>query len=153
MSGNEAADLIFVNGAVYTVDAARSWAQAVAVREGRIVAVGTDADVRELAGPTTEVVDLAGRMLVPGFQDAHVHPVGGGVDMLQCDLHDLSTAEEYLASDRRVRGVQPGRPVDPRRRLVDGRLPRRDADGGRARRGRGGPARLPARTATATAAG
>ena len=52
--------------------------------------------MRELAGPRTEVVDLAGRMLVPGFQDAHVHPVGGGVDMLQCDLHDLSTAEEYL---------------------------------------------------------
>ena len=51
MSGNEAVDLIFVNGAVYTVDAARSWAQAVAVREGRIVAVGTDADVRELDRP------------------------------------------------------------------------------------------------------
>ena len=96
MSGNGTADLIFVNGAVYTVDAARTWAQAVAVRAGRIVAVGTDADVRELAGPRTEVADLAGRMLVPGFQDAHVHPVGGGVDMLQCDLHDLSTAEEYL---------------------------------------------------------
>ncbi|MGZ5349222.1 MAG: amidohydrolase [Actinomycetota bacterium] len=96
VSGKERADLIFVNGAVYTVDAARSWAQAVAVRGGRIVAVGTDARVRELAGPRTEAVDLAGRMLVPGFQDAHVHPVGGGVDMQQCDLHDLSTAEEYL---------------------------------------------------------
>jgi predicted amidohydrolase YtcJ len=96
VSGNGTADLIFVNGTVYTVDAARSWAQAVAVRGGRIVAVGTDAAVRELSGPRTEVVDLAGRMLVPGFQDAHVHPVGGGVDMLQCDLHDLSTAEEYL---------------------------------------------------------
>ena len=97
MSGNGSADLVFVNGSVYTVDAARSWAQAVAVRDGRIVAVGTDAEVRELVGARTEVVELAGRMLVPGFQDAHVHPVGGGVDMLQCDLHDLSTAEEYLA--------------------------------------------------------
>jgi predicted amidohydrolase YtcJ len=96
VSGNESADLIFVNGAVYTVDAARSWAQAVAVRDGRIASVGTDADVRELVGPRTEVVDLGGRMLVPGFQDAHVHPVGGGIDMVQCDLHDLSTAREYL---------------------------------------------------------
>jgi predicted amidohydrolase YtcJ len=96
VSGNESADLIFVNGAVYTVDAARSWAQAVAVRDGRIASVGTDADVRELVGPRTEVVDLGGRMLVPGFQDAHVHPVGGGIDMVQCDLHDLATAREYL---------------------------------------------------------
>jgi predicted amidohydrolase YtcJ len=92
------ADLVFVNGAVYTVDAARSWAQAVAVRRGRIVAVGRDDDVNALRGPRTEVVDLDGRMLVPGFQDAHVHPVGGGIDMLQCDLHDLATAEQYLAA-------------------------------------------------------
>lgn len=93
-SGN--ADLAFVNGAVYTVDAARSWARAVAVRGGRIVGVGTDDGIRALVGPATEVVDLSGRMLVPGFQDAHVHPVGGGLDMLQCDLHDLSTEEEHL---------------------------------------------------------
>ncbi len=92
------ADLIFVNGAVYTVDAARSWAQAVAVEGGRIVAVGRDDDIIDFRGPRTEIVDLAGRMLVPGFQDAHVHPVGGGLDMLQCDLHDLSTAQEYLAA-------------------------------------------------------
>ncbi|MGZ8583453.1 MAG: amidohydrolase [Actinomycetota bacterium] len=96
MSTNGKVDLIFVGGAVYTVDAARSWARAVAVRGGRIVAVGTDDDVRAHAGPGTEVVDLTGKMLVPGFQDAHVHPVGGGLDMLQCDLHDLSTEEDYL---------------------------------------------------------
>jgi predicted amidohydrolase YtcJ len=87
-----------VNGAVYTVDAARSWAQAVAITDGRITIVGTDDDVRQAVGPGTEVVDLAGRMLVPGFQDAHVHPVSGGLDMLQCNLHDLSTADEYLAA-------------------------------------------------------
>jgi len=94
MNGN--ADLAFVNGAVYTVDAARSWAQAVAVRDGRISVVGTDADIRTHVGQATEIVDLNGKMLVPGFQDAHVHPVGGGLDMLQCDLHDLSTEDEYL---------------------------------------------------------
>jgi len=96
MSANGNADLAFVNGAVYTVDAARSWAQAVAVRDGRISVVGTDADIRTHVGRATEIVDLNGRMLVPGFQDAHVHPVGGGLDMLQCDLHDLSTEDEYL---------------------------------------------------------
>jgi predicted amidohydrolase YtcJ len=90
------ADLAFVNGAVYTVDAARSRAQAVAVKDGRIVAVGSDDAIGEHLGPRTEVFDLDGRMLLPGFQDAHVHPVSGGVDRLQCDLHDLHSREDYL---------------------------------------------------------
>jgi len=89
------ADLAFVNGAVYTVDAARSRAQAVAVRDGAIVAVGTDAAIREQVGARTEVVDLRGRMLLPGFQDAHVHPPSGGLEMLQCDLNDVYTRPEY----------------------------------------------------------
>jgi predicted amidohydrolase YtcJ len=108
-SNNGSADIAFVNGAVYTVDAARSWARAIAVRGGRIVAVGTDADVRAHVGPTTDVVDLAGGMLVPGFQDAHVHPVSGGLDMLQCDLHDLSTQEDYLLAIKTYAEVNPER--------------------------------------------
>jgi len=90
------ADLAFVNGAVYTVDAARTRAHAVAVEDGRIVAVGSDEAIREHVGTRTEVFDLGGRMLLPGFQDAHVHPVSGGVDRLQCDLHDLHAREDYL---------------------------------------------------------
>lgn len=97
MSGTPTtADLVFANGAVYTVDAARSWARSVAVKDGRIVAVGTDDAVAALIGPGTEVVDLRRRMLLPGFQDAHVHPVGGGLEMRQCDLNELATAESYL---------------------------------------------------------
>jgi predicted amidohydrolase YtcJ len=97
VGGNgSAADLVFVNGAVYTVDAARSWAEAVAIRQGRIAAVGTDAAIRSSIDAHTEVIDLAGRMLLPGFQDAHVHPVYAGIDMLQCDLHDLVTKDDYL---------------------------------------------------------
>ena len=109
MSNEGSADLVFVNGAVYTVDAARSWARAVAVRDGRIVAVGTDADVRQHTGPRTEVIDLGDGMLVPGFQDAHVHPVGGGLDMLQCDLHDLSTQEDYLLAIKTYAEAHPER--------------------------------------------
>jgi predicted amidohydrolase YtcJ len=89
------ADLAFVNGAVYTVDAARTRAQAVAVRGGTIVAVGTDAAIREHVGRGTDVVDLHGRMLLPGFQDAHVHPPSGGLEMRQCDLNDVYTRPEY----------------------------------------------------------
>lgn len=89
------ADLVFVNGAVYTVDAARRWARAVAVTRGRIAAVGTDDDVRELVGPKTEVIDLAGKMLLPGFQDAHNHPPAAGIDMLRCHLYDAYSLDEY----------------------------------------------------------
>lgn len=89
------ADVVFVNGSVYTVDAARRWTRAVAVRGGRIVAVGTDDDVRSLIGARTEVHDLRDRMLLPGFQDAHVHPPSGGIEMLQCDMNEAYSLPEY----------------------------------------------------------
>ncbi|MCM2389242.1 amidohydrolase [Streptomyces albipurpureus] len=79
------ADLVLTGGPVFTGDAARSWSDAVAVRAGRIVAVGAPA-ARALTGPGTEVVDLAGRLLVPGFVDAHAHPVFGGLERARCDL-------------------------------------------------------------------
>lgn len=94
-SGGGAADLAFVHGGVYTVDAVNPRAEAVAVRGGTIVAVGTDEEIRERIDRSTEVVDLAGRMLLPGFQDAHVHPPSGGVEMLRCNLSDAYSLERY----------------------------------------------------------
>lgn len=94
------ADLVLRGGHAYLVDAARSWAQAVAVADGRIAAAGTDAQVSELIGPRTQVVDLAGRMVLPGFQDAHVHASGGGLERIQCDLSDLHSLDGYLAAVR-----------------------------------------------------
>ncbi|MHB9755854.1 amidohydrolase [Streptomyces sp. BYX5S] len=88
------ADLVFTGGPVHTGSPARTRATTVAVRGERIVAVGHD-EVRELIGPRTEVVDLAGKLLVPGFQDAHVHPVGAGLEMGQCDLSGGTTLAEY----------------------------------------------------------
>ncbi len=90
------ADVAFVGGAVYQVNAARSWAQAVAISGDKIVAVGSDDDVRSRVGSRTTVIDLRGRMLVPGFQDAHVHAAGGGLDRLRCDLTDVRGRDEYL---------------------------------------------------------
>ena len=87
------ADLVFRNGTVYTMDAARSWASAVAVRGGRIVYVGTDRLPEGLVGSATEIIDLQGRMLLPGFQDAHVHPVTSGVELGECLLYDVTTPE------------------------------------------------------------
>jgi predicted amidohydrolase YtcJ len=90
------ADIAFVNGPVYTVDAARSWTDAVAVHLGRITALGGDA-VRPLIGPATEVIDLTGRLLLPGFIDAHVHPIMGGAERALCDLTGTSSAAECLS--------------------------------------------------------
>ncbi|MEX0984203.1 MAG: amidohydrolase [Actinomycetota bacterium] len=110
MGTNGAADILFVNGSVYTVEAARTWAQAVAVKDGRITAVGTTAALSDLRGEGTQVIDLAGRMLLPGFQDAHVHPVSGGIGMLRCDLHDLDTKDGYLAAIAAYAASNPDEP-------------------------------------------
>ena len=88
------ADTVFVGGRVFTAGLTTSQPGAVAVSGGRIAAVGTDDEVRELVGPGTEVVDLAGGLLVPGFQDAHAHPVMAGVDLLRCDIHHCGSADE-----------------------------------------------------------
>jgi predicted amidohydrolase YtcJ len=105
-----AADLVFRNGAVYTVDAARSWASAVGVRHGRIVYVGTDSLPAGLIGRGTEVVDLAGRMLLPGFQDGHVHPIDSGVALDQCDLNDAETTDAVSAGIRAWAAAHPTAP-------------------------------------------
>lgn len=91
------AQTVFLGGPVHTVDAARPWCTAVAVRAGRIAAVGQESDVRDLIGSRTEVVDLQGKLLLPGFQDAHVHPVFAGLQLLDCDLGSARSADDYLA--------------------------------------------------------
>jgi predicted amidohydrolase YtcJ len=70
-------DLILAGGRIFTADDTRPWAEALAVRGERIVAVGNDADIRALAAPSTRVIELDGRLVVPGINDAHVHEPGG----------------------------------------------------------------------------
>ncbi|MDQ6793898.1 MAG: amidohydrolase [Chloroflexota bacterium] len=92
-----AAELVLTGGAVHTVDAGRSRARAVAIRGGRIAAVGDEQEIATHVGPRTRVVQLRGRMVVPGFQDAHIHPIGGGLNSMRCDLHGARGRDEYLA--------------------------------------------------------
>ncbi len=103
------ADLVLTGGPVHTVDPARPFATSVAVRDERIVAVGHD-EVHDLIGPGTEVVDLHGRLLVPGFQDAHVHPVGAGVELGQCDLGGATGVADLLDRIRAWADAHPDRP-------------------------------------------
>ncbi len=104
------ADVAFVGGGAYTVNALRSWAQAVAVRAGRVVAVGSDSDIRQLIGTRTEVIELNGKMLLPGFQDAHVHASAGGLDRLRCDLSESHSRDEYLQLIGSYAATHPGEP-------------------------------------------
>jgi predicted amidohydrolase YtcJ len=87
--------LLFVNGRVFDGlhDRGR---QTVAVRDGRVLAMGDEPDARDQAGPGAEEIDLGGGLLAPGFQDAHVHPMVGGLERQRCDLTAVSTREEYL---------------------------------------------------------
>jgi predicted amidohydrolase YtcJ len=94
---SEQADTVFVGGRVFTAGMVASRPGAVAVRGGQITAVGSDAEVRELVGTSTDVVDLRGGLLIPGFQDAHAHPVVSGVELLRCDLHYCESADAALA--------------------------------------------------------
>lgn len=96
MTSTAVADLILVNGRLRTMDADAPPAEAIAVRGERIVAVGRADEALVLRGPRTRVVDLRGRTLLPGFGDAHCHPVSSGIDLQQIPLHDLSTEPQYL---------------------------------------------------------
>src|SRR5262245_53979423 len=107
-----AADRIFVNGIVYTVDAKRTRAEAVAVRAGRVVRVGSNDEIRTYAGDGTEVTDLAGAMLLPGFHDSHIHILIGVATKDDCDLLRLETqadVEVRLRECTRLAGYGPER--------------------------------------------
>ena len=92
----ESADLVFKNGAIYTADAARSWADAVAIKGGRIIYVGPDTGVQRYVSPATRVIDLQGKMLLPGFTDSHVHPVSSGMQLNDCVLNNIATVPAVL---------------------------------------------------------
>lgn len=103
------ADLVLVNGTVVTVDSARPRAQAVAVRGDRIVAVGTSDEIRRMAGPGTRIVDLNGRLLIPGFIEGHGHFTGLGESKLVLDLTTAATWDDIVAMvGRAAQAARPG---------------------------------------------
>ena len=93
-AAKESADYIFKNGEICTVDSRFSWAGAVAIRDGKILAVGSDNEIAGYAGEKTVIIDLKGKMVLPGFCDSHLHPILGGLEMNICSLYTLLTKEE-----------------------------------------------------------
>jgi predicted amidohydrolase YtcJ len=89
------ADLIVTNAKVWTVDKVNPGAEAVAILGDRIIAVGSNDDVAMLRGPATKVIDASGKLLLPGFNDAHVHFVSGGRSLDAVQLNDATSLEEF----------------------------------------------------------
>ncbi len=107
VSAEKAADLALTGGKIYTVDAGRSWAEAVAIKDGRIIFVGTSEDAKDFIGDDTKVVDLKGRMVVPGFQDSHVHPISAGIEANACNLNGLEDVAAYVAAIKQYADEHP----------------------------------------------
>jgi predicted amidohydrolase YtcJ len=114
------ADTVYRNGYVYTVDAQDSVQQALAVRGGRIVYVGSDAGATSLLGKQTKVIDLRGKMLMPGLVDGHMHPQSGGSRLLNCSLDYLPlTVPQFQARIQACIDSDVGAgKADPKRWLV-----------------------------------
>src|SRR5687767_4496267 len=92
----QSADLILHNGAIYTVDKNNSTVQAVAIKDGKFVAVGFNAEAMKLRGPSTRVIDLRGRFVVPGFNDNHVH-FASAAQFLEFNIMRASTQDQFVA--------------------------------------------------------
>lgn len=92
---SEPADLVILNGHVWTVDELKPEAEAVAVRGETIAAVGYTTEIRSLIGPATKVIDAQGRLVLPGFQDNHTHFINSGQKVGELDLKDAATPEEF----------------------------------------------------------
>lgn len=102
-----AADVLFTGGAVFTGTGRPIQGHVVAVTGDRITAVVPEADAQALIGAGTQVVELDGALLSPGFQDAHVHPLGAGVELLMCNLTEAESAEEAVATVKAYADANP----------------------------------------------
>ena len=87
---------IYHSGKIYTVNPAQPWAEAVAVADGRILAVGADAEILALAGPETERVDLGGRLTLPGLCDAHIHFYNWSITRQEVELAATRSKTEMM---------------------------------------------------------
>lgn len=108
-----AADSVYINGKIYTADPTDSVRQALAVRDGRIAYVGTDEGAKPYIGPATTVIDLGGRMAMPGLVDGHMHPLAGGQSIEGCSLnYQALTVDQTLAILQACLDKEPDAPAD-----------------------------------------
>lgn len=111
----EVADLVLHSGAVWTVNPVQPWAEAVAIRGERILAVGSDREIRKMIGPKTEAVDLDGAFVLPGFIDSHTHFLDGGFALSRIQLRDAGSRDEFIA-----RILEKAEELEPGEWILDG---------------------------------
>lgn len=102
------ADLVVRGAQIYRMAPARSWAEALAARDGRLVYVGTDSGAAAFIGPGTRVLDLGGQMVLPGLHDNHVHPVSAGLELGEAYLYDAKTSDQIERILREYLAANPG---------------------------------------------
>jgi hypothetical protein len=110
LAADAPADLIVTNGRVWTAEVQRPWAEALAVRAGRLALVGTTAEALALKGQKTEVVDAGGRLVLPGFNDSHIHLVEGALSLDEVDLIEDQSLE---AVQTRIKAFAAAEPKSP----------------------------------------
>jgi len=104
-----AADLILIHARVYTVNPAHTWAEALAIRDGKLLAVGTDKEIEQYRRPSTTVIDAKNRLVLPGLTDCHVHFLDGSFALRQIDLEG---AKDLAEIQRRVKAYANAHPHD-----------------------------------------
>ena len=113
------ADTILTNARIYTVNARAPWAQAVAIRDGRILAVGSSRQIASYRGPSTKTLDVRGRLVLPGFIDSHIHFVEGSLAMSQVKLDDTKSVAEIQQVVREFAQAHPA--TSPETAWITGR--------------------------------
>ena len=103
------ADTVVVHARIYTVNEKQPWAEALAIRGERIIAVGTGREIAAYRGSSTHVIDAGGRLVLPGFEDCHIHFMDGSLGLTQVDLNDAKTVPEI---QKRVKDYAASHPTD-----------------------------------------
>ena len=116
------ADLVIINANVRTMDDKMPKAQSIAVLGNKIIAVGSDSDTKSLIGKTTRVVDAKGKLVIPGFNDSHIHFMDGGAGLSSVDLRDAKTPEEFVSANQEFCREIAERSLDFERKLGSRKL-------------------------------
>ncbi len=104
--------LVLHNGAIFTADPLQPWAEALAIEDGALTYVGSESGVAARVGSGTRVIDLAGRMVVPGFHDVHLHAISSGHTLSGCSLLEIRPVEALLAAIKKCADKAPGEWVE-----------------------------------------
>jgi hypothetical protein len=135
----QSADTVYTNGKIYTVNEKQPWAEAVAIKDGKFLVVGSNADVKAVTGEDTKVIDLGGKMAMPGLMDVHVHPFDKADFLANLDIKNPANADAILEELRKYAEANPDLPVirggswnlgvfpndSPRKELLDEIVPDR----------------------------